>query len=123
MSRALFSEITKLEDGNGHKYIQGGVVNGRLQQTLLGLPVVVSDQLTAEDGIIFGSVKDAYAIMVKDDFTLQYVTGDTQQATNGTQLLVFDGYMDGNVINPEAIVVAQVGLSATTTTTTATPAA
>jgi len=121
MSRALFSEITKLEDGNGHKYIQGGVVNGRLQQTLLGLPVVVSDQLTAKDGIIFGSVKDAYAIMVKDDFTLQYVTGDTQQATNGTQLLVFDGYMDGNVINPEAIVIAQPGLATTTTTTTSTP--
>lgn len=109
MSRALFNEIVKLEDGNGHKYVQGGVVNGRLQQLLLGLPVVVSDQLTKEDGIIFGKVSDAYGIMVKDGFELQYVTGDTQQATNGTELLVFDGYMDGTVINPQAIVVAQPG--------------
>lgn len=110
MSRALFNEVTKLEDGNGHKYVQGGVVNGRLQQLLLGLPVVVSDQLTKEDGIIFGKVSDAYGIMVKDGFELQYVTGDTQQATNGTELLVFDGYMDGTVINPQAIVVAQPGV-------------
>ena len=109
MSRALFNEIVKLEDGNGHKYVQGGVVNGRLQQLLLGLPVVVSDQLTKEDGIIFGKVSDAYGIMVKDGFELQYVSGDTQQATNGTELLVFDGYMDGTVINPQAIVVAQPG--------------
>ena len=109
MSRALFNEIVKLEDGNGHKYVQGGVVNGRLQQLLLGLPVVVSDQLTKEDGIIFGKLSDAYGIMVKDGFELQYVTGDTQQATNGTELLVFDGYMDGTVINPQAIVVAQPG--------------
>lgn len=109
MSRELFNEVTKLEDGNGHKYVQGGVVNGRLQQLLLGLPVVVSDQLTKEDGIIFGKVSSAYGIMVKDGFELQYVTGDTQQATNGTELLVFDGYMDGTVINPQAIVVAQPG--------------
>ena len=109
MSRALFAEVSKLEDGNGHKYVQGAVVNGRLQQTILGLPVVVSDQLTKEDGIIFGKVSEAYGILVKNEFKLQYVVGDTQQATNGTQLLVFDGYMDGNVINPEALVVAQPG--------------
>ena len=107
MSRKLFAQITQLKDGNGHKYVQGGVVNGRLQQTLLGLPVVVSDQLTEEDGIIFGDVSQAYGIMVKTDFKLQYVTGDTQQAKNGTQLLVFDGYMDGAVIDPQALVVAQ----------------
>lgn len=107
MSRKLFSKITQLKDGNGHKYVQGGVVNGKLQQTLLGLPVVVSDQLTEADGIIFGDVSQAYGIMVKTDFKLQYVTGDTQQAKNGTQLLVFDGYMDGAVIDPQALVVAQ----------------
>ena len=109
MSRSLFAEVSKLEDGNGHKYVQGAVVNGRLQQTILGLPVVVSDQLTKEDGIIFGKISEAYGILVKNEFKLQYVVGDTQQATNGTQLLVFDGYMDGNVINPEALVVAQPG--------------
>ena len=109
MSRALFAEVSKLEDGNGHKYVQGAVVNGRLQQTILGLPVVVSHQLTKEDGIIFGKISEAYGILVKNEFKLQYVVGDTQQATNGTQLLVFDGYMDGNVINPEALVVAQPG--------------
>ena len=107
MSRALFGKLTQLQDGNGHKYVQGGMVNGRLQQTLLGLPVVVSDQLAESDGIIFGKISEAYGIMVKTDFQLQYVSGDTQQAANGTQLLVFDGYMDGNVINPEALVVAQ----------------
>ena len=60
-------------------------------------------------GIIFGKISEAYGILVKNEFKLQYVVGDTQQATNGTQLLVFDGYMDGNVINPEALVVAQPG--------------
>ncbi len=108
MSRALFGKLTQLKDGNGHKYVQGGVVNGKLQQTLLGLPVVVSDQLVEADGIIFGNVSQAYGIMVKEGFKLQYVSGDTQQSLNGTQLLVFDGYMDGAVINPQALVVAQV---------------
>lgn len=103
MSRTFFNIVAKLKDGNGHPYLQNGVVNGKLSYTLFGAPVIVTDALEADVPVLFGSVEQAYAVMVKKGFALQHVTGDTQQALRGSQLLVLDGYMDGAVYNPEAI--------------------
>lgn len=107
MSRGSFNAIRKLKDGTGDFLLQNGSINGRIGTTILGFPVYVTDALEDADGIIFGNINAAYGILVKKDFSLKHVNGDTQQTLNGTQLLAFDGYMDGNLINPEAIVVAQ----------------
>ena len=107
MSRELFNQIRKIKDGTGDFLLQARDVNGRIGQTILGFPVYISDVLTKEDGILFGNIGNAYGVMIKKGFALKHVNGDTQQTLNGTQLLAFDGYMDGNVINPEALVVAQ----------------
>lgn len=106
MSRELFNQIRKIKDGTGDFLLQARDVNGRIGQTILGFPVYISDVLTKEDGILFGNIGNAYGVMIKKGFALKHVNGDTQQTLNGTQLLAFDGYMDGNVINPEALVIA-----------------
>ena len=111
MSRELFNQIRKIKDGTGDFLLQARDVNGRIGQTILGFPVYISDVLTKEDGILFGNIGNAYGVMIKKGFALKHVNGDTQQTLNGTQLLAFDGYMDGNVINPEALVIAQLSVT------------
>ena len=103
MSRNFFNKIAKFKDDNGHFYLQNGIVNGKLSYTLFGAPIVVTDSLTDEVPVLFGSVEQAYAVMIKQGFSLQHITGDTTQALRGSQLLVLDGYMDGAVYNPQAI--------------------
>lgn len=107
MSRETFNSVRKLKDGSGDFLLQNGTVNGRLSSTIQGFPVYVTDVLTKEDGIVFGDISAAYGILIKKEFHLKHVNGDTQQTLNGTQLLAFDGYMDGTVINPEALVIAK----------------
>lgn len=103
MQRKFFNAIAKLKDGNGHFYMQNGVVNGKLTYTLFGAPVLVTDALDDTNPVIFGNIEEGYAVMVKKGFTLQHVTGDTTQALRGSQLLVLDGYMDGAVYNVDAL--------------------
>lgn len=103
MSRAFFNKAAKFKDSNGHFYMQNGIVNGKLSYTLFGAPVIVTDSLTEEVPVLFGSVEQAYAVMIKKGFALQHITGDTTQALRGSQLLVLDGYMDGAIFNPQAI--------------------
>lgn len=104
-SRPFYNMIAKFKDGNSHYFVQNGVVNGKLTKTLFGAEVIVSDAITSTQyPVIFGSIEDAYGIMVKKGFALQHVTADTTQALRGSQLLVLDGYMDGAVYNTQAIV-------------------
>ena len=104
MQRKFFNQIAKLKDGNGHFYMQNGVINGKLTYTLFGAEIIVTDALPDATPLLFGSIEEAYAIMIKKGFALQHVTGDTTQALRGSQLLVLDGYMDGAVYNPQALV-------------------
>lgn len=104
MSRETYNQVSQLKDGNGDFLLQSGEVNSRIGRVILGFPVFISDQLTAENGILFGNIAAAYGIMIKKDFALKHVNGDTQQTLNGTQLVALDGYMDGNIINAEALV-------------------
>jgi len=104
VSREVYNEIAKVKGQDLEYLMQDGTVNGRIGRTLFGYPVHISDMLTKEDGILFGNIGAAYGIMVKKGMALKHVSGDTQQTLNGTQLVALDGYMDGAVINPEALV-------------------
>lgn len=104
MSRETYNQVSQLKDGNGDFLLQSGEVNGRIGRVIFGFPVFISDQLTAENGILFGNIAAAYGIMIKKGLSLKHVNGDTQQTLNGTQLVALDGYMDGNIINAEALV-------------------
>lgn len=107
MTRDMYNVVAKLKDGNGHYYVQNGVVNGQPTRTLFEVPIVVTDQLPEEKPIVLGSISQGYTIMVKEGMKLQHITGDTTQALRGSQLLLLDAYMDGVVHDPQAFVVVK----------------
>lgn len=104
MNRDLYQKVAQLQDAEGHYYVQNGVVNGKLGSTLFGLPIVVSDKITKAVPCFLGDIKEAYSIMIKKDFELKHVFADTTQAIQGTHLLLLDIYMDGTVLNTQAVV-------------------
>lgn len=103
MNRSFYNEVAKLKNAAGHYYVQNGVVNGKPSQTLLGRPIFTTDVLPTNTPIIFGNIEQAYGIMIKKGAQLQQIV-DTNLAVKGAKLYLYDGYMDGAVYNPQAIV-------------------
>lgn len=107
VSRAVFNSILKLKDGDGTYLVFRDLVNGKPGYTLFGCPVHVSNVLTDADvQLVFGNLGQAYGMLVKKGMNLTTVTADTTQALAGGRLAVLDAYMDGAVINPDAIITA-----------------
>ncbi|MCX2828365.1 phage major capsid protein [Bacillus pseudomycoides] len=109
MSRPFFNKVAKLKDANEQYYLQNGIVNGKVTYTLLGAPVRVSDAMEAgsavdEHPVFFGNMSEAYAIGLRGEQSIQRISGDTTQALAGTVLIVGDMYLDGTVVNAQAIV-------------------
>lgn len=109
VSRAVFNKMLKLKDGDGSYLVFRTIVDGRPGYTLLGCPVYVSDVLKdhANSQVVFGNINEGYGMLIKKDMNLVAVTADTTQALAGGRLYVLDAYMDGAVVNPNAIVVAK----------------
>lgn len=103
MNRSFFNELAKKKDNQGHFYVQNGIVNGKLTYTLFGMEINITDSLPAETPVVFGNIAEAYTVLIKKGFEMKHITADTTQAMRGSQLLVFDGYMDGAVHNPQAV--------------------
>lgn len=99
-----YRKIALLKDGEGHYFLQNGVVNGRLTKTLLGFEIVRCPYMTADAPVYFGDLGSAYAMMIRKGMELQHVSGDTQNAQARTHLLIMDVFMDGCVKNAQAIV-------------------
>lgn len=110
VSREVFNTMLKMKDGDGSYLVFRDLVNGKPGYTLFGVPVHVSNVLTKEKEqreIVFGNIEKAYGMLVKKDMNLVTVTADTTQALAGGRLAVLDAYMDGAVINPEAVVIGK----------------
>lgn len=111
VSRRVFNTMLKLKDGDGSYLVFRDIVNGKPGYTLFGVPVHVSNVLKDEANgseIVFGNVQQAYGMLIKKNMNLVTVTSDTTQALSGGRLAILDTYMDGAVVNPEAVVVAKV---------------
>lgn len=109
VSRAVFNGILALKDGDGTYLVFRDIVNGKPGYTLFGCPVHVTNILTDDEtGIVFGNLNQAYGMLVKKGMNLTTVTADTTQALAGGRLAVLDAYMDGAVINPDAVQIAKV---------------
>lgn len=109
VSRKVFNTMLKLKDGDGSYLVFRDIVAGKPGYTLFGVPVYVSAVLkdqAARKELIFGNITQAYGMLVKRDMNIVTVTADTAQALAGGRLAVLDTYMDGAVINPEAVVTA-----------------
>lgn len=108
VSRAVFNKILKLQDGDQGYLIFRNIIEGKPGYSLFGCQVFVSDVLTgnATSQIVFGNIGEAYAMLIKQDMNLVAVVADTAQALAGGRLYVLDAYMDGAVVNPNAVVYA-----------------
>lgn len=104
MSRALFNKVAKLKDTTGHYFLQSGLVNGKMNYMLFGAPIHVSEAITSEQyPVLFGNFLQSTGILIKKNPQLTKITADTKNALLGAQTFVFDVYMDGATINPNAV--------------------
>ncbi|MDM5197587.1 phage major capsid protein [Fictibacillus enclensis] len=107
MSKTAFNKVSRLRDGNGHFYVQNGVVNGKPTRTLFGAEIFVSDSLPDTTPIVFGNLEMGYALMIKQAQGLQVIQ-DTENSLRGSKMFLLDVYADGAVYNPDALAVLNV---------------
>lgn len=104
MSRSLFNKVAKLKDTTGHYFLQSGIVNGKVNYMLFGASIHVSEAISSEQyPVLFGNFTQSTGILIKRGQQLTKITADTTQAIRGAQMFVFDVYMDGATINPNAV--------------------
>ena len=109
VSRAVFNVISKLKDGNGEYLLfkSNVPVNGSAQ-TLMGMPIFVTDALAdADQQIVFGNMSRGYVVTDNSNTRLDVITDDTQQATMDGALVVLNAHSDGSVVDPYAFVTAK----------------
>ena len=86
MNRKTFGAFALLADGNGHKYIQNGIVNGKFTYTLCGLPIIIDNNLQdlgtgSNRPIILANIGEAYSINMLQDIVVRRL--DQVEFTNG----------------------------------------
>lgn len=110
MNRKTFSQVALLEDGNGHKYVQNGIVNGKFTYTIGTIPIIIDNHMpdysTGNKAIILANIGECYSINMLQDIVVKRL--DQVEFLNGVE--VFAGYLmaDGKISNQDALVVADV---------------
>ncbi|HDR7529717.1 TPA: phage major capsid protein [Bacillus anthracis] len=108
VNRQVFNEITQMKDGNGHYHLVKDVAETGVTYRLFGQPVLISEAMpkmeTGNRAVVFANLGEGYATMTKKGQTLKYIDNDTANALKGTNTIVLDSYMDGKVLNQNAIV-------------------
>ncbi|WP_242068876.1 phage major capsid protein [Bacillus tropicus] len=108
VSRQAFNKLAKLKnDKNGEYYLIREVATNGPSYTLFGQPVLIQDNMPEVEAgaraVLFANFGEGYATMTKKGLNLQHITGDTTQAMRGSHLLLLDAYMDGKILNQNAI--------------------
>ncbi|PHE77249.1 phage major capsid protein [Bacillus wiedmannii] len=108
MNRDTWSKVSKLKDAENRYYLvdfKNG--NGSRYYTMLGLPVMISDVMpniaTGNKAIGLINMGEAYGALIKKGIEVQHVYADSAQALRGSQLIVASIYLDGKIINDQAI--------------------
>ncbi len=108
MNRDTWSKVSKLKDAENRYYLvdfKNG--NGSRYYTMLGLPVMISDVMpniaTGNKAIGLINMGEAYGTLIKKGIEVQHVYADSAQALRGSQLIVASIYLDGKIINDQAI--------------------
>ena len=110
MNRKTFTAVSLLEDGNGHKYVQNGMVNGKFTYTLAGIPIIIDNHMddlqSSKKPIILANIAEAYSINLLQDITVKRLS--EIEFLNGVE--VFAGYVmaDGKITNEDAVKVMTV---------------
>ncbi|PEM44863.1 phage major capsid protein [Bacillus wiedmannii] len=107
VSRNTFNAIAKLKDGNGHYYLVKDVAETGVTYKLFGQSVLINNSMhemeTGKRAVLFANFEEGYATMIKKGQTLKYIDSDTKNALRGTNTILLDAYMDGKVLNQNAI--------------------
>lgn len=108
MSRDTWNKVSKLKDAENRYYLvdfKNG--NGSKYYTMLGLPVMISDVMpniaAGNKAIGLINMGEAYGTLIKKGIEVQHVYADSTQALRGSQLIVASIYLDGKIINDQAI--------------------
>lgn len=108
VNRQVFNEIAKMKDAMGHYHLVKDVAETGVTYRLFGQPVLISEVMpnmeTGKRSVVFANLGEGYATMTKKGQTLKYIDNDTANALRGTNTIVLDAYMDGRVLNKDAIV-------------------
>ncbi|WP_425536482.1 phage major capsid protein [Bacillus thuringiensis] len=107
VNRQVFNMIAKMKDGNGHYYLVKDVAETGVTYRLFGQPVLIQENMpnlvAGKRAVVFANLYEGYATMTKKGQTLKYIDNDTANALKGTNTIVLDAYMDGKILNPNAI--------------------
>ncbi|MED3036079.1 phage major capsid protein [Bacillus thuringiensis] len=108
MNRDTWSKVSKLKDAENRYYLvdfKNG--NGANYYTMLGLPVMISDVMpniaAGNKAIGLINMGEGYGTLIKKGIEVQHVYADSTQALRGSQLIVASIYLDGKIINDQAI--------------------
>ena len=107
--RKEFNKIAKLKDANGAYYLQKDLVTKGVAYRLMGLPVYISDKMAANTGAgeeklaVLVNLNAAYGTLISKGIELKTINNDSTTALNGTTLMVMDVFVDGKLINNEAV--------------------
>lgn len=110
MNRKTFTQVALLQDGNGHKYVQNGIVNGKFTYTIGGVPIMIDnfmpDYSQGSKGLILANIADCYSINILQDIVVRKL--DQVEFLKGVE--VFAGYLmaDGKITNQDALIVADI---------------
>lgn len=107
VSRPVFNLIAKLKDGFGHYHLVRDVAENGVTYKLFECPVLINDAMPPaianQRSVFFANFAEGYATMTKKGMELKKIDNDSVQASKGATLLILDAYMDGKILNPDAI--------------------
>ena len=108
VGRKEFNKLAKLKNADGSFYLQRDLVNGGSAYRILGIPVVVSDEMPENTGagneklVALVNLERAMASLIAKGIELKTVSHDSKTALGGNILMVMDCYVDSKLINNDA---------------------
>lgn len=110
VSKSTFVKMAQMKDTQNRPFLTTDVIGEKIQYKLLGLPVVVDNNVPAlgtvsHKAIILANIKECYAINMPKEMTVKHMTenGFTQGYEEiGAYVLV-----DGRIVNQDALVVGE----------------
>lgn len=109
MSRKAFNKVNRLKSLDGNLHSAKDDVTEKISYNLFGFPVFIHEDMDDvtlnldNKLIVFANFNEGYATMTRKGTRLRRISGDTTQALRGSELFVLDGYMDGKILQPDAI--------------------
>lgn len=111
MNRNTYNHIAKMADSVGDYYLKYFVENGKLVAYLLGLPIVIDnnmpDMLLDNRFIALTDLKESYAINISKEMQVKNLS--ELNMANGFETFVGYVLADGKIMNNEALVVGIAG--------------